>query len=106
LAWGWSPLLVRFFPLCLFEPALLSSLIRFLFGLGAFFAQFFRRQAQGLFLWFSLTALLLQSKMVGLHVMASLSSLGCPVPHSSASPNYSINRTCPGKPGHAGYLKR
>jgi hypothetical protein len=25
---------------------------------------------------------------------------------SSAMPNPSINRTCPGKPGHAGYLKR
>jgi len=24
----------------------------------------------------------------------------------SALPNHSINRTCPGKPGHAGYLKR
>ncbi len=23
-----------------------------------------------------------------------------------AMPNPSINRTCPGKPGHAGYLKR
>ena len=29
---------------------------------------------------------------------------GC-VPQS-AMPNHSINRTCPGKPGHAGYLKR
>ena len=26
--------------------------------------------------------------------------------YSAAAPNPSINRTCPGKPGHAGYLKR
>jgi hypothetical protein len=44
--------------------------------------------------------------MAGLQVMSSLSFLGCPVPHSNASPNHSINRTCPGRPGHAGYLKR
>jgi len=32
--------------------------------------------------------------------------LASPVARQRAMPNPSINRTCPGKPGHAGYLKR
>jgi hypothetical protein len=37
---------------------------------------------------------------------SSFLSSSCTVPCSRAMPNPSINRTCPGKPGHAGYLKR
>jgi hypothetical protein len=44
-----------------------------------------------------------------LAVMISKSSSrvsGSKVACLRAMPNPSINRTCPGKPGHAGYLKR